>query len=437
MSRYYLFILSIILLLIGGCADKSNIKNRIETDQNIKTQSSLYELNLLIHALYYKEHGDFIKAYALFDRLYKDTRKLPYKIESLKLLISLGGFKSAKVETLSLLKLYPNNVLLYRILTLTQLKLNSIDEALKSAKKALEIEPDNIENIDLVASIYIVMKKYQKALDLYNQHYNKHHDEQSLIKIASITYHKLKDVEKTVQMLRSHMQFIGCSESVCLFLAEIYRQRSDLNNLAKVYAKLYKTTNKSEYAQKAAEIFAYEKKYDKAIELLESSKTDNRLLLAILKQTRQFKKAAKLAKEIYEDSLDPVWLAEYGVLLFEAAEDKRDKKLLSSVVDKLSKAFKLGLDDPLYFNYLGYLLIDNDIDIKQGIKLVKKALKGEPDSAFYIDSLAWGYYKEGRCDEAYKLMKKVVEKLGSDDEEIRLHLKKIEECMRQNALKKR
>jgi len=429
MSRYNLFILNIIIaLFIGGCADKSNIQNSSEVDVNSKTEKFENELRFIMHALYYKEHGDYIKAYALFDKLYKETHKLEYKIESLKLLISLGGYESAQKEIVSLLKHFSNNVTLYRLLTLAQLKLNSLDDALESAKKALKIDPDNLENIDLVASIYIVMQKYQEASDLYNQYYTKHHDEESLIKIASITYHKLKNPDKTIQILRSHTQFIGCSEKVCTFLAEIYRQRSDLDNMAKIYALSYKTTKKSEYAQKAAEIFAYEKKYDKAIELLESSKTDNRLLLAILKQTRDFKKAAKLAKQIYNESLDPVWLAEYGILLFEAAENKYNVKLLNSVVDKLTRAIKQGLNDPLYYNYLGYLLIDNDIDIKKGIKFVKKALKDEPKSAFYIDSLAWGYYKLGRCNEAYSLMKKVVEKLGMEDEEIQTHMKKIKEC---------
>jgi len=429
MSRNNLFIVSLItLLLVGGCADKSNIQNRSEIDVDSKTEKFENELGYIMHALYYKEHGDYIKAYALFDKLYKETKKIEYKIESLKLLISLGGYESAQKEIASFLKHHPNNVTLYRLLTLAELKLNYVDKALESAKKALKIDPDSMENIDLVASIYLVMQKYQEAIDLYNQYYSKYHDDQSLIKIASITFHKLKDVNKTIQMLRSHTQFIGCSEKICTFLAEIYRQRSDLNNMAKIYANLYKTTKKSEYAQKAAEIYAYEKKYDQAIELLESSKTDNRLLLAILKQTRQFKKAAKLAKQIYDNSLDPVWLAEYGILLFEAAENKHDKKLLNSVVDKLNRAIEQGLDDPLYYNYLGYLLIDNDIDINRGIKLVKKALKAEPDSAFYIDSLAWGYYKLGQCNEAYKLMKKVVEKLGMEDEEIKNHMKKIQEC---------
>jgi len=429
MYRYNLFILNLIILLfIGGCADKSNIQNRSENKINSKTEKFENELTYIMHALYYKEHGDYIKAYALFDKLYKKTFKIEYKIESLKLLISLGGYESAQKEIISFLKRYPGNVTLYRLLTLAQLKLNLIDDALKTAEKALKIDPDNIENIDLVASIYIVMQKYQEALNLYNQYYTKHHDDQSLIKIASITFHKLKNVKKTIQMLRSHTQFIGCSEKVCTFLAEIYRQRSDLDNMAKIYANLYKTTKKSEYAQKAAEIFAYEKKYDQAIDLLEASQTDNRLLLAILKQTHEFKKAAKLAKQIYKDSLDPVWLAEYGILLYESAKNKQDLKLLNRVVDKLTQAIKQGLNDPLYYNYLGYLLIDNDIDIKRGIKLVKKALKDEPESAFYIDSLAWGYYKLGRCDEAYKLMKKVVEKLGMEDEEIQIHMKKIKEC---------
>jgi len=66
--------------------------------------------------------------------------------------------------------------------------------------------------------------------------------------------------------------------------------------------------------------------------------------------------------------------------------------------------------------------------VKGGIELVKKALKVEPDSAFYIDSLAWGHYKLGECEKAYEEMKKVIEKLGSEDKEIKTHWEKIEKC---------
>jgi len=221
---------------------------------------------------------------------------------------------------------------------------------------------------------------------------------------------------------------IGCTENVCLFLAELYRQNNDLENLADVYARMYDVTKSSEYAQKAAEIYAYKKEFDKAEKLLIESKADDKLLLAIYKHTKAYEKAAKLAKDLYDQTLDPLWLAEYGVLLYEAAPKKDDPKLLKKVIRLLSEAFKEGVDDPLYYNYLGYLLIDHDIDVKWGVDLVKKALRAEPDSAFYIDSLAWGHYKLGECQKAYNEMKKVIDKLGLKDEEIKAHWKKIEKC---------
>ena len=47
-----------------------------------------------------------------------------------------------------------------------------------------------------------------------------------------------------------------------------------------------------------------------------------------------------------------------------------------------------------------YEVITNDVDPEAGIGYVKAALQQEPASPFYLDSLAWGYYKLGRCSEA-------------------------------------
>jgi hypothetical protein len=59
---------------------------------------------------------------------------------------------------------------------------------------------------------------------------------------------------------------------------------------------------------------------------------------------------------------------------------------------------------------------------------VQKALKLEPDSAFYIDSLAWGHYKLGECKKAYTEMQKVIKELGLEDKEIKSHWNKIQKC---------
>ena len=424
MSRY-LSALLILLFLIGGCAQKSPKPHGTGASEYRPFE---YEYDYIVHALYYKEHGDYGRAYILFDELFKKTGNPEYKIESIKLLIAGKRYEDAYAQLQQMIKKYPENAQLYRLLTIAQLRLNKPDEALLSARKLTQLEPDNVQNIDLLASIYLVKGENQQAYDIYESYYSKHHDDATVIKMASVLYHKFKKPQEAVRLLETHSKMIGCTENVCLFLAELYRQNNDLENLADVYARMYEVTKANEYAQKAAEIYAYKKEFEKAEKLLKASNADDRLLLAIYKHTREYEKAARLAKRLYEETLDPLWLAEYGVLLYESAPKKNDPKLLKQVIRNLSQAFKEGVSDPLYFNYLGYLLIDHDIDVKWGIELVKKALKVEPDSAFYIDSLAWGHYKLGECKKAYEEMKKVIEKLGTEDKEIRSHWEKIEKC---------
>jgi tetratricopeptide (TPR) repeat protein len=75
-------------------------------------------------------------------------------------------------------------------------------------------------------------------------------------------------------------------------------------------------------------------------------------------------------------------------------------------------------------------MIDNDRNVEEGIGYVKRALALEPDSPYYLDSLAWGYYKQNRCEKAYELIKQVEAKLGREDIEVRTHIEAIEKCLK-------
>ena len=107
------------------------------------------------------------------------------------------------------------------------------------------------------------------------------------------------------------------------------------------------------------------------------------------------------------------------------AEDKR--KVLNSVIAKFEKVIE-HIDNHIYENYLAYILIDFNINVSKGVTLVKKALVQEPNNLAYIDTLAWGQYKLKNCKEANKQMKRVVDEVGLNDEEIKLHWEKIKEC---------
>ncbi|KIM09059.1 MAG: hypothetical protein KU29_02270 [Sulfurovum sp. FS06-10] len=80
-------------------------------------------------------------------------------------------------------------------------------------------------------------------------------------------------------------------------------------------------------------------------------------------------------------------------------------------------------------NYYGYLLIDHDIDVEKGIVLVQRALELEPNSPFYLDSLAWGLYKQGKCFEANEIMKFFGEQIY--EEEVLEHIEAIKKCLKE------
>ena len=117
-------------------------------------------------------------------------------------------------------------------------------------------------------------------------------------------------------------------------------------------------------------------------------------------------------------------LAQLSMIEYES-RDKKDKEFLKKLSIQFDKVVK-KIDNPLYNNFYGYILIDDDIDVDLGIKLILKTLKQKPESAFFLDSLAWGYYKKGECQKALDTITPIAN--TSKEEEIVKHYKTIKEC---------
>ena len=161
--------------------------------------------------------------------------------------------------------------------------------------------------------------------------------------------------------------------------------------------------------------------------LLEKSKINDPLLLDLYVRVKAFEKASLLAQKLYEKEDNPLYLAQSSVFKYEGASDRNNRVLIDSVVEGLKKANQ-ELKDPLSLNYVGYLMIDHDLNVTEGMGYVRQALEKQPDSPFYIDSLAWGHYKQGECAEALRLIKQVESMIGTDEQEVKDHLNAIEKC---------
>ena len=68
------------------------------------------------------------------------------------------------------------------------------------------------------------------------------------------------------------------------------------------------------------------------------------------------------------------------------------------------KCLELDPDDPDANHALGYLYAERGKNLDEAVRLIKKALKVEPENGAYLDSLGWAYFKMGRTEEALKLL---------------------------------
>lgn len=425
MYRYSLIIFSIFVLLFNsGCAPKKPAP-KTTTIKPYKNENKY-----LLYAFMLSQNGDLNGAYGYFVKLYENTKNIAY----LKYAISLSAKLKKYDDFHRLIKLglkdYPDSDVLKR--ELIRYYLYKKDDK-KANDMTLELikNSKNEENYKFAGSVFLNLKNYELSYKAFEKAYSFHYNEDILNSIADILYLFLNKKDEAVAYLETHTRLRGCSKKVCFKLLDIYAREKDINGLISVYKRLYNKFKDDKYAKKIVELLMYQGEKEEAIKFLQKNKIDKELLADIYISMKDFDGAYKVTKELYEKTHNLKYLGRMAIYEYESHPVK-DRKLLNSVVEKFAKVVK-GLKDPLYLNYYGYLLIDHDLDIKKGIKLVKEALKYDPNSPYYLDSLAWGYYKIGKCKEAKKLIERVYQM--SKDKEVKKHIDAITKCVKEKELK--
>ncbi|MCO5063258.1 MAG: tetratricopeptide repeat protein [Rhizobiaceae bacterium] len=85
------------------------------------------------------------------------------------------------------------------------------------------------------------------------------------------------------------------------------------------------------------------------------------------------------------------------------------------------KALELYPNQPQVLNYLGYSWIDMDMNLEEGLDLIRKAVDLRPSDGYIVDSLGWAYYKLGRFEEAVNELERAVS-LKPEDPVLNDHL---------------
>ena len=381
----------------------------------------LSEDELIIQGLLYEEYRAFDRSRAVFGQLYDTTGARAYLFREItSSLFSKTNINKSIERLKSWDEKHPDTLEAKRLLIPLYLTANRVGEAKTEAEYLLE-RSNKVMDMELASNPFLYTGEFKRALDLLSKVYKKTSNEDVLMRMVVIMDEYTKERIQAIQLLESHRRMNIVSNDVYFKLLELYVKENNVDGLLEIYKTLYKNDNDEKYLNKIIDAYAYKRDMDGAIGFLEKNKVKESILYELYKRKKLFDKAFLLIDRLYNEKKDARWIAEKGVLLFEKSEDKNDKKMIKEVISYFEKAISLGVDDSIYLNYYGYTLIDKEIDVKKGIKIIKDALKQQPDNTYYLDSLAWGYYKENMCKEAYEMMKRVVDEEGLNEAEIIEH----------------
>lgn len=395
---------------------KPKTENRVENEND-----------LIIQAIWYEMQGDFKKSNYFYNILYDRTGSVEYMFRELTTAL-YAGVDSKNVSKLEeWTKTNPNNIQSKRLLMSFYINEKNNKKAKKVGKELISKSGKAID-YELSASPYILSGDYKEAVRLLEKAYTKSYNEDILIKITTILANYIYDIDGAIEHLEKHRAENRCSEKICNQLVEIYTKLQQVEPLMDVYYDLYRETKKDVYAVKIVEGYIYTEDFDKAIIFLKNKYNNDELLYELYLAKKDYSSALDVAERLFVVQKKPKWLAESAMALYESAKNKDDELMLKEVVEKFEKALSAGIKDSVYLNYYGYTLIDKNIDIEKGVEIVKDALKEQPNNSYYLDSLAWGYYKLNLCKEAYIEMKKVVDIEGLDEEDIAQHWISIQKC---------
>lgn len=388
--------------------------------------------------------GDFATAKDGYLLLYEETKDIAYAKQAAMAAASMGDLQTAT----KLAFLYQNitkntqDVATNKILVDSYIRMGDVKKAI-SLLEFIKEKEDSLSVDNILGTLYLSQKEVDKAYQLLNGVYNETHDEVVLEKILTI-YLAKNDKVATINLMTSHLKNYGCSDDLCKKSIDLFLRLGEVFQAEKIFSSIYEKSPTIESAGYFIWILTYQKKYKQAQEIAQKFPLNRHLLLDLYVAQKDFASASKQASLIYQEKKSPKYLALEAVYQYEAMEslEKTQGQSINAVIKKLELAIKerkkeasavkenFNEQDAFFYNFLGYMLIDYDLDIKKGLDYVKVALSIDPSSISYVDSLAWGYYKLGKCAEAKKVFSTIPNENIQNEDELKIHFERINSCIK-------
>ena len=317
-------------------------------------------------------------------------------------------------------------------------ELHQLDKAEQNLVKARQYAPGSLEVMYNEAMLYQAQGRYEDAIRVLSDAISGVKGQSAVLpsrrRSLAVLYQELGQLYRDRQSYQAaaytyeELGHLGDEEDrrARLLLMDTYREARDLPKALQVGKDaLAKYPKDPAMQSREASLLGENGQTDEAVKMLRSqltnSEADREIYLNISqvyersKRYKEAEDAARMAEALPGQPRDNemVWF------LLGAIYEKQ--KLFDRAEEQFKKALAVDPNNATVLNYYGYMLGDLGQRLDEAEVLVKGALKEEPYSGAYLDSLGWVYYKQNKLADAETTLRKAVDR-DSHDPTIHSHL---------------
>lgn len=308
--------------------------------------------------------------------------------------------------------------------------------------KALDRGADNPYIRESVADYFHESRQSERALEIFQSLIEDFPDRLELREKLARVYGSLGREDDVIATFESIVEINPQDAETHRELGRLHIGRQDYEKAAHHFREAMRLTSGTaeEYALIGELIIFQAKLAEEAIGFLErgaylhpeDARITYLLTFALTRLERYadalpwFEKTVELAGQSQPDLLDDMFYFRFGAAVERAGDINRAADLFRNCMELLAK--KDNDDERTQalraevYNYLGYMWLENDLNIDQAGELIKEALAISPDSGAITDSLGWYYFKKGQYEDAKRELLKAEQMVTEPDGVIYDHL---------------
>ncbi len=416
------------------------------TDQESSTPE-IQSYAALSKAIYWQQMGDQIPAN-------NKKRKESYEnaSEELKLAIlsdpqssflytkmaevsfSLQNPRRANAACKKALQLNPDNGNAYYWLGRIKLVQRREQEAIDALEKATELNPEHLIAQRYLSSLLFNRNDFEGAARSYSAIVKQVPYNPRFRNRLGVSYSQIGETAKAIAEFNAAVGLNSNYLDPHFHLSYLYaRQSMNKEAIKESLIVLQRAPGDERTTLLLGELYVAMDEFDKAVAVLERFPRRRRIdkkmraealyrLATAYKGKGQndladsnFQKSIETYNEVLEEDPSAVVLRYHLAMVYDAKGDT------SRAEQYLREYIRLKPGDPLAYNYLGYMLAENDAKLEEAVALIREAVAKEPENGAFRDSLGWAYFKLGDLDDAISELEKAAEFIP-DDSDVREHL---------------